>query len=246
MMTMFLLNLLIFILLYPLKLIITLVAYFIWNPPFKFEQSLFDDNGFDKKFTVKIKPTCDSAKFEGIMCAVDLKKERIFKYIDDENNFTRLYCNKNFSGDMTAGWLYGCVNLYINNILDEIDLIKFKSAVENSFKNFMFKNKNVKEYDRGFLFKWWFFGSDFIVPLSLLCVYNYIFPKNYKLKFIYYLMFLISLPLLYLYPNPSIVNGKIYWISWYSIHSKALLARTMLFFNTKIGNIIGRRILKFS
>jgi len=225
----------------PLKLILTIITYFMWNPPFRIYEASFKEGELKKNFKINLLHHGDNGKFESIYAVIKKDKNRIFKFIDMDYNFTRLYSKKNWSGDMMSGWLYAFVYFYKNNMLETNDLIKFKKAVDNAFFSkpyFQFG----KGGNRGYLFRWWFIGSDFIVPLATLWVYNQIF-NNWKTKFLYYYFLIISLPLLFIYPNPSIATKRFYWVSWYSIHSKSLLAMAMLMMK---GNFIAKRILKFS
>lgn len=245
------------LLLSPIRLLVTILIRLLWKPIFEFNSQLLNsipiankNFNFDPENFVKHSPG-DQAKFIGMYVGAyptEQGKRILLSYIKDGYFDRKIYSYypKPFSGDMLSGWLYGVVNLYKKGLLTEEDINKICKAIEKALFErpyCQFYAPWNKKKDRGFLFRFWFLGHDFVPPLALLTVILKIRP-SLKLRLLYYWLRILSFPFVDLTPEGSVQYGKLFWISWYAAHSRAVLAKAVL--TVDPGNKLFEGILRFT
>ena len=247
-----------FLLATPLRFLFTLACLFLWKPAFRFNPNTLKDNGdpeskyksFVKNFNPRdyaLSASSDQAKFLGMFLAVhpsEENKELLLSYITPDYYFTRKIGKRHgtWSGDMTAGWLYALTSYLRDRLVTEEDFDKVERAYRKAFfeKPYCQHHSFNGKFDRGFLFRWWFTGPDFVVLLAVLTVLK-TFGKDKRWKLLYYLFRLLSFPWADLLPEASVQRGRFFWISWYAAHSKAVLAKAVL--NVDPSNGLFKKVL---
>ncbi len=243
----------------PLRLLFSLLVAFMWKPAFSFNQNLLEDNGDPhekyREYVKSFNPyeyvryaSLDQAKFLGMYLAVhpsEENKKLLMSYITKDGYFTRKAFDRvgTWSGDMTAGWLYAFTSYLREGLIDETDIVKFVYACRRAFfeKPYCQHMGLGEEADRGFLFRWWFVGHDFVVLLAVLTVLKRISGEK-KWEVLYSIFRLLSFPWIDLFPESSIQRGKLFWVSWYASHSRAVLASAVL--NIDPENRLFKRVLR--